>query len=81
MGTHDFFLYLLIILLTARVFAELATRLQAPSVIGELFAGVVLGPSLLGWIEPVETIKLMASETRNLTFVHNMKVCLFISTS
>ena len=60
METHDFFLYLLIILLTARVFAELATRLQTPSVIGELFAGVVLGPSLLGWIEPVEAIKLMA---------------------
>jgi len=60
METHDFFLYLLVILLTARVFAELATRMQAPSVIGELFAGVVLGPSLLGWIEPVEAIKLMA---------------------
>ncbi len=60
METHDFFLYLLIILLAARIFAELATRLQTPSVIGELFAGVVLGPSLLGWIEPVEAIKLMA---------------------
>ena len=62
MQTHDFFLYLLVILLTARVFAELATRMQAPSVIGELFAGVVLGPSLLGWIEPVEAIKLMAEK-------------------
>ncbi|MBI1886905.1 MAG: cation:proton antiporter [Nitrosomonadales bacterium] len=60
MEVHDFFLILPIILLTARVFAELATRLQAPSVIGELFAGVILGPSLLGWIEPFETIKLMA---------------------
>ena len=60
METHDFFLTLLIILLTARIFAELATRLQAPSVIGELFAGVILGPSLLGWIEPFEAIKLMA---------------------
>jgi len=60
METHDFFLYLLVILLTARIFAELATRLMAPSVIGELFAGVVLGPSLLGWIEPLEAIKLMA---------------------
>ena len=60
METHDFFLTLLIILLTARVFAELATRLQAPSVIGELFAGVILGPSLLGWIEPFAAIKLMA---------------------
>jgi Kef-type K+ transport system membrane component KefB len=60
METHDFFLTLLIILLTARIFAELATRMQAPSVIGELLAGVILGPSLLGWIEPFEAIKLMA---------------------
>jgi Kef-type K+ transport system membrane component KefB len=60
MEAHDFFLTLLIILMTARIFAELATRLQAPSVIGELFAGVVLGPSLLGWIEPTEAIRLMA---------------------
>ncbi|MEA2079696.1 MAG: cation:proton antiporter, partial [Pseudomonadota bacterium] len=60
MQAHDFFLNLLIILLTARVFAELATRLKSPAVIGELFAGVVLGPSLLGWIEPTEAIRLMA---------------------
>lgn len=60
MQTHDFFLILLIILLTARIFAELAVRLKAPSVIGELLAGVVLGPSLFGWIEPIESIKLMA---------------------
>ena len=60
METHTFFLHLLVILLTARVFAELAARLQAPSVIGELVAGVVLGPSLLGWVEPVNAIKLLA---------------------
>lgn len=60
METSQFFLHLLLILLTARVFAELATRLHSPAVIGELLAGVVLGPSLLGWIEPVEAIKLMA---------------------
>lgn len=60
MQPHDFFLVLLIILLAARVFAEVAARLKAPSVIGELLAGVVLGPSLMGWIEPVEAIRLMA---------------------
>ena len=60
MQTHEFFLYLLIILLSARIFAELAVRLQAPAVIGELIAGVLLGPSLLGWIEPTDAIKLMA---------------------
>jgi Kef-type K+ transport system membrane component KefB len=60
MHAHDFFLILLIILLTARVFAELTVRCKGPAVIGELLAGVVLGPSLLGWIEPIEAIQLMA---------------------
>ena len=60
MEIHTFFLYLLVILLTARVFAELASRLQTPPVIGEILAGVLLGPSLLGWIEPVQVIRLLA---------------------
>src|SRR5512145_776702 len=60
METHQFFLLLMLILLTARLFAEVASRLQAPPVIGELLAGLVLGPSLLGWIEPTEVIHLLA---------------------
>ncbi|MFN2204784.1 MAG: cation:proton antiporter [Candidatus Promineifilaceae bacterium] len=60
MDTHTFFLYLLTILLSARLMAEIAVRLKAPSVIGELAAGVVLGPSLLGWLEPNEVLKLLA---------------------
>jgi len=60
MEAHTFFLYLLIILLSARIFAEIAVRLKSPSVIGELFAGIVIGPSLFGWIQPVEALKLMA---------------------
>jgi len=60
METHSFFLHLMTILLTARIFAEVAVLLRAPAVIGELVAGVVLGPSLLGWIEPAEAIKLLA---------------------
>jgi len=60
METPTFFLHILAILLTARVFAELAVRLKSPSVVGELLAGVVLGPSLLGWIEPSQIIRLLA---------------------
>lgn len=37
-----------ILLLTARALGEIAQRLGQPSVIGELLAGIVLGPSLLG---------------------------------
>lgn len=60
MESDNFLAHLLLILLTARVLAELATRLKTPSVIGELLAGVVLGPSLLGWLEPTQTVKLLA---------------------
>jgi len=55
-----FFLQLMVLLLVARLFAEVAARLSVPSVIGELLAGVVLGPSLLGWLSPGETFKLLA---------------------
>jgi len=60
MEVHTFFLILLTILLVARILGELAARLKAPPVIGELLAGVLLGPSLLGWIEPSTVIKLLA---------------------
>lgn len=60
METHTFFLYLVIILIAARVCGEIAVRLRAPSVIGELFAGILIGPSLLGWVEPAAPIRLLA---------------------
>ena len=60
MNSQAFLLQLLAILVASRIFAEFAMRLKAPSVIGELLAGVVLGPSLLGWIEPTQTFRLLA---------------------
>lgn len=49
---HQFFLQLMIILLTTRLLGELVTRLQSPAVVGERLAGVILGPSLLAWRGP-----------------------------
>lgn len=60
MEVHTFFLILLTMLLAARILGELAARLGAPPVIGELVAGVLLGPSLLGWVEPTAVIRLLA---------------------
>lgn len=57
---HEFILHLLIVLLAARLFAEIANATGAPSVIGELLAGVVIGPSLLGWVQPDEILKMLA---------------------
>jgi Kef-type K+ transport system membrane component KefB len=42
------------------VCAEIAVHLGAPAVIGELTAGIVLGPSLLDIIQPGETIRFLA---------------------
>ena len=60
MDTANFFIQLAGILIFARVGAEVAVRFGAPSVIGELVAGIVLGPSLLGWLEATEVIRLLA---------------------
>jgi Kef-type K+ transport system membrane component KefB len=47
-------------LLGAKMFGELAERLGQPSVLGELLAGVVLGPSVLGLVPLSDGIFLLA---------------------
>ena len=47
-----FFLELAVILATCRVVGIIAKRVGQPQVVGEMIAGVVLGPSLLGEIAP-----------------------------
>jgi Kef-type K+ transport system membrane component KefB len=60
MELHQFFLFLAIILIVARLFSETVARFGIPSVIGELLAGLLIGPSLLGWVTPDTTMKLLA---------------------
>ena len=48
------------ILIAARVVGEMANWLQLPVVIGEIVAGVILGPSLLAFIEPEGLIQVLA---------------------
>lgn len=60
MDSNLFLLQLMLVLVAARLLAELAARLKAPAVIGELLAGVLLGPSLLGWLQPDATLRLLA---------------------
>jgi Kef-type K+ transport system membrane component KefB/mannitol/fructose-specific phosphotransferase system IIA component (Ntr-type) len=45
-------LALAVLLLLARVLGELAARLGQPSVLGELLAGILLGPTVLGAMSP-----------------------------
>ncbi len=45
-------LQILLVCLLARVLGWLFTKLHQPRVIGEIVAGILLGPSLLGWLAP-----------------------------
>ncbi|WP_293441937.1 cation:proton antiporter [Persephonella sp.] len=60
MEMHEFILSLLIILVSARIFAEIFSYMKIPPVLGEVFAGIVIGPSLLGIVEVNEIIKILA---------------------
>jgi Kef-type K+ transport system membrane component KefB len=60
MEVSDFFLKLLVILLAAKLFAEVFSRLSIPSVLGEVVAGLIIGPSVLGFISPDATLHLIA---------------------
>ena len=37
---------------SARLLAELCERLRQPGIVGEILAGILIGPALLGWVTP-----------------------------
>jgi Kef-type K+ transport system membrane component KefB len=45
-------LQIVVIVLATRLVGSLFVRMGQPSVIGEMLAGILLGPSLLGWLSP-----------------------------
>ena len=49
-----------IVFIAAQIGAEVAGRLRLPPVVGEIAAGCVIGPSLLGWIQIHEPLEVLA---------------------
>ncbi len=64
-----FFLQMAAILLTCRVVGWLGRKIGQPQVVGEMIAGVLLGPSLFGYLCPAESAKLFTQETRGMLFI------------
>jgi Kef-type K+ transport system membrane component KefB len=55
MSSQDFVklgLQLATMLACALVFGQVMRRFKQPAVVGEMFGGIVLGPTLLGWVAP-----------------------------
>jgi len=55
-----FFTNLLILLVAARILGELMARFRQPAMLGEILAGILLGPSVLGIMDRTEEIKVIS---------------------
>ncbi|MEO5924496.1 MAG: cation:proton antiporter [Bryobacteraceae bacterium] len=52
-------LALLVIFVSAKLLGELFERLRQPAIVGEILAGVLIGPHVLKWIAPGEVVSLL----------------------
>ena len=51
---------MLLVFASAKLLAELFERLGQPGIVGEILAGVLIGPSVLNWITPNELLNALA---------------------
>ncbi len=58
--TMPFVVELLLLLLLARMFGEIMERFNQPAMIGEVLAGIIIGPSLLGFAEINTNLKVIS---------------------
>src|SRR5216684_4536365 len=54
-------LSLLVVFGSAKLLAELFERLNQPGIVGEILAGVLIGPSVLAWITPNDFLGALAN--------------------
>src|SRR4051794_40521867 len=59
MDVGSVLLDILIVLIAAKVAAELAERVNVPAVVGEIVAGVIIGPSILSLVGSNETLSVL----------------------
>lgn len=60
METYDIFKDIAIIIIAAKVFGLLARKINTPMVAGEIVAGLIIGPSILGLVNQTVFISQMA---------------------
>jgi Kef-type K+ transport system membrane component KefB len=62
MPAHEFPLpvVLLIVFGSAKLMGEIFVKLRQPALVGEIVAGAIIGPGLLGWIAPNDTLTALS---------------------
>ncbi len=74
-----FFLQLFVVIVVSYAVGWLFTRCGQPAVVGEMMGGVLLGPSLFGWLAPSAFhFVFAASSLEPLRLLSQVGVCLFM---
>ena len=60
MDTLEILRQLAVIVVAAKFFGLVARKIHAPQVAGEIVAGLLIGPSLLGLVQPSDFLSGMA---------------------
>ncbi len=58
--SYETFLHLAVILVAAKIFGILARKCHAPQVVGEIIAGLLIGPSVLGIVDNSQLLTYMS---------------------
>src|SRR3954463_12730067 len=53
-------LSMLVVFASAKLFAEIFERLGQPGIVGEILAGILIGPHVLGWMAPSDFLTILA---------------------
>ena len=72
-------LQLAVVLAASRVLGILFTRMHQPQVMGEMIAGILLGPSFLGWLSPAVSAAVFPPDTiGNINILSQVGVIFFL---
>jgi Kef-type K+ transport system membrane component KefB len=59
-GAVDVPLSMLVVFASAKLLAEIFERLGQPGIVGEILAGALIGPHVLGWMQPNEFLRILS---------------------
>src|SRR5215468_10825961 len=53
-------LSMLVVFSSAKLLSEIFERLGQPGIVGEILAGILIGPHVLGWMAPNDTLRILS---------------------
>lgn len=54
-------LFLAVLILASKAFGEILHRIKQPTILGNVIAGIVVGPAIFGLVQPIDEIELFIS--------------------